>query len=201
MKYTALISLVALLAVSVSAQAAGDVEAGKAKAQACFACHGVNGVSTNPAWPKLAGQGADYIAKQLADFKSGKRTEPLMVAQVAGLSPQDMADLGAFFAAQKPDIGAADEKLVELGQKIYRAGNKETGVSACMACHSPTGAGNPPAKFPRLGGQHAPYVVKALKDFRSGKRTNDPAKMMQNIAAHMSDAEIEAVASYVQGLH
>ena len=201
MKYTALISLVALLAVSVSAQAAGDVEAGKAKAQACFACHGVNGVSTNPAWPKLAGQGADYIAKQLADFKSGKRTEPLMAAQVAGLSPQDMADLGAFFAAQKPDIGAADEKLVELGQKIYRAGNKETGVSACMACHSPTGAGNPPAKFPRLGGQHAPYVVKALKDFRSGKRTNDPAKMMQNIAAHMSDAEIEAVASYVQGLH
>ncbi len=201
MKYTALISLVALLAVSVSAQAAGDVEAGKAKAQACFACHGVNGVSTNPAWPKLAGQGADYIAKQLADFKSGKRTEPLMVAQVAGLSPQDMADLGAFFAAQKPDIGAADEKLVELGQKIYRGGNKETGVSACMACHSPTGAGNPPAKFPRLGGQHAPYVVKALKDFRSGKRTNDPAKMMQNIAAHMSDAEIEAVASYVQGLH
>ena len=201
MKYTALISLVTLLAVSVSAQAAGDVEAGKAKAQACFACHGVNGVSTNPAWPKLAGQGADYIAKQLADFKSGKRTEPLMVAQVAGLSPQDMADLGAFFAAQKPDIGAADEKLVELGQKIYRGGNKETGVSACMGCHSPTGAGNPPAKFPRLGGQHAPYVVKALKDFRSGKRTNDPAKMMQNIAAHMSDAEIEAVASYVQGLH
>ncbi len=199
MKYTALISLLSLLAMSV--QAAGDPEAGKAKAQACIACHGVNGVSTNPAWPKLAGQGAGYTAKQLADFKAGKRNEPLMVAQVASLSPQDMADLGAYFEAQKPDIGAADENLVELGEKIYRGGNKETGVSACIACHSPTGAGNPPAKYPRLGGQHAPYVVKALKDFRDGKRSNDPARMMQSIAAKMSDAEIEAVASYVQGLH
>ncbi len=201
MKYKALISVITLLAVTVAAQAAGDPEAGKTKAQACFACHGVNGVSTNPVWPKLAGQGADYIAKQLGDFKSGKRTEPLMVAQVASLSPQDMADLGAFFAAQKPNIGAADEKLVSLGEKIYRGGNKQSGVAACMACHSPDGAGNPPARFPRLGGQHAPYVTKALKDFRSGKRTNDPAKMMQNIAARMTDAEIEAVASYVQGLH
>jgi len=201
MKYTALISLLTLLAVSVSVQAAGDPEAGKAKAQACFACHGVNGVSTNPVWPKLAGQGADYIAKQLADFKAGKRIAPLMQAQVASLSSQDMADLAAFFASQKPNIGAADKNLVKLGEKIYRGGNKETGVSACMACHSPTGSGNPPARFPRLGGQHAQYVVKALKDFRSGKRTNDPAKMMRMIAGHMSDAEIKAVASYVEGLH
>jgi cytochrome c553 len=202
MKSQVLIALFAVFAVATTAQAAGDAEAGKTKAQVCFSCHGVNGVSVNPVWPKLAGQNAGYIAKQLADFKAGtERSDPLMMAQVMPLSPQDMEDLAAFFAKQKPSPGSAEEAKLTLGQQLYRGGNKATGVAACMACHGPSGAGNPAAKYPRVGGQHAPYVVKALKDFRSGTRKNDPGKMMQNIAAHMTDAEIEAVASYMQGLH
>jgi cytochrome c553 len=202
MKSQVLIALFAVFAVATTAQAAGDAEAGKTKAQVCFSCHGVNGVSVNPVWPKLAGQHAGYIAKQLADFKAGtERSDPLMMAQVMPLSPQDMEDLAAFFAKQKPSPGSAEEAKLTLGQQLYRGGNKATGVAACMACHGPSGAGNPAAKYPRVGGQHAPYVVKALKDFRSGTRKNDPGKMMQNIAAHMTDAEIEAVASYMQGLH
>ncbi len=201
MKYKALISMFTLFALATGAQAAGDAAAGQTKAQNCVGCHGVNGNSTNPVWPKLAGQHAGYIVKELGDFKAGKtRKDPLMSAQAAGLSAEDMADLGAFFSSQKMSPGVTDEAKLELGQKIYRAGNKKSGVSACMACHSPTGAGNPPAKFPRLSGQHAAYVVKALKDFRSGARSNDAGKMMRNVAAHMTDAEIEAVASYVQGL-
>ena len=202
MKSQVLIALFAVFAVASTTQAAGDAEAGKTKAQVCFSCHGVNGDSVNPVWPKLAGQHASYIAKQLADFKAGtERSDPLMMAQVMPLSPQDMQDLAAFFAKQKPSPGSADEAKLTLGQQLYRGGNKATGVAACMACHGPSGAGNPAAKYPRVGGQHAPYVVKALKDFRSGTRKNDPGKMMQNIAAHMTDAEIEAVASYMQGLH
>ncbi|MGW8227624.1 MAG: c-type cytochrome [Gammaproteobacteria bacterium] len=202
MKSQVLIALFAVFAVASTTQAAGDAEAGKTKAQVCFSCHGVNGDSVNPVWPKLAGQHASYIAKQLADFKAGtERSDPLMMAQVMPLSPQDMQDLAAFFAKQKPSPGSADEAKLTLGQQLYRGGNKATGVAACMACHGPSGAGNPAAKYPRVGGQHAPYVVKALKDFRSGTRKNDPGKMMQNIAARMTDAEIEAVASYMQGLH
>jgi cytochrome c553 len=202
MKLQALISLIAMFAVAGVSQAAGDAEAGKTKAQVCFSCHGANGVSVNPAWPKLAAQNAGYIVKQLADFKAGtERSDPLMSAQVAPLSPQDMEDLAAFFAKQKPSQGSADEKKVALGEKIYRGGNSTTGVSACMACHGPTGSGNPAAKYPRVSGQHATYIVKALKDFRSGARQNDPGKMMQNITARMTDAEIDAVASYMQGLH
>ena len=202
MKYQALISLFALFAVAATTQAAGDAEAGKTKAQVCFSCHGVNGNSANPVWPKLAGQHASYITKQLADFKAGtERNDPLMMAQVMPLSPQDMDDLAAFFAKQKPSPGSAEEAKLALGKQIYQGGNKATGVSACMACHGPTGAGNPAAKYPMVSGQHAPYVVKTLKDFRSGARKNDPGKMMQNVAARMTDAEIEAVASYMQGLH
>jgi len=202
MKPKIFISLLALFAVSGTSQAAGDAEAGKAKAQVCFSCHGVNGNSVNPAWPKLAGQHPGYIAKQLADFKAGdERNDPLMLGQVMSMSPQDMADLAAFFARQKPVAGSADEAKLAMGEKIYRGGNKATGVSACMACHGPTGAGNPAAKYPMLGGQHAAYTVKTLKDFRSGMRKNDPGKMMQNITARMTDAEIEAVSSYMQGLH
>ena len=202
MKSKLFISLLALFVVTGASQAAGDAEAGKAKAQVCFSCHGVNGDSVNPVWPKLAGQHAGYLAKQLADFKVGtERNDPLMMGQVMSLSPQDMADLAAFFAKQKPSPGSADEAKLAMGEKLYRGGNKATGVSACMACHGPTGAGNPAAKYPLLSGQHAAYTIKALKDFRSGSRKNDPGKMMQNVAARMTDAEIEAVSSYMQGLH
>ncbi len=124
-----------------------------------------------------------------------------MAGQVAALSSQDMADLGAFFATQKTSPAGADESQVKLGEKVFRAGNKATGVSACMACHGPTGSGNPAAKFPSLKGQHAAYTEKALKDFKNGVRTNDAGKMMQNVTALMTDKEIKAVAAYIQGLH
>lgn len=187
---------------STGVHAAGDAKAGKAKAVSCGGCHGADGNSANPSWPKLAGQHADYIAKQLEDFKAGKkRNDPLMAGQVASLSSQDMADLGAFFSSKAGSQGAASEKLAAAGEKLYRGGDKKKGVAACIACHGPTGAGNPGAKFPKLSGQHAAYVEKAMKDFRSGARTNDMNKMMQNIAEKMSDKEIKAVASYISGLH
>ena len=202
MIYKTLIDVCAMLALTGVSVAAGDAKAGKAKAVNCAGCHGVNGNSTNPAWPKLAGQHAGFIAKQLADFKSGKtRSDPLMAGQVANLSQQDMDDLGAYFASQTGSQGAADEKLAVAGAKLYRGGNKKKGVAACIACHGPTGAGNPAAKFPKLSGQHAAYVEKAMKDFRSGKRSNDMNNMMRNIAEKMSDKEIKAVASYISGLH
>lgn len=191
----------ALLALAGSAFAAGDAKAGKAKAAVCFGCHGVNGVSTNPVWPKLAGQHAGYIAKQLGDFKAKHRNDPVMSSQAVGLSDQDMADLAAFFAKQKVSLGGADEKLVAQGKKIYHGGIKDKKVAACMGCHGPSGSGNPAAKFPRLSGQHAAYVAKTMGDFRSGNRSNDPNKMMRDIAARMSDNDIKAVAAYIQGLH
>ena len=196
-------AVLSIAAISGSVQAAGgNADAGKTKAQVCFSCHGMNGDgSTNPPWPALAGQHASFISKQLADFKSGARMEPLMIAQVANLSEQDMADLAAFFASQGVKQGKADKDKLELGGKMYRAGNKTTKVAACMACHGPSGAGNPGANFPLLSGQNSAYVVKALKDFRSAARTNDAGKMMQGVAKSMTDAEIEAVASFVSGLH
>jgi cytochrome c553 len=201
-------TLIAVCALSITVAstgvsvAAGDAKAGKAKAISCAGCHGVNGNSTNPSWPKLAGLSEAYIAKQLADFKSGKkRSDPLMGGQVASLSKQDMDDIGAYFAKQTGTQGATDEKLALAGEKFYRGGNKKKGVAACIACHGPTGAGNPAASFPKLSGQHAAYVEKAMKDFRSGKRSNDMNNMMRNIAEKMSDKEIKAVASYISGLH
>lgn len=201
MIYKTLIAVVATMALTGVSVAAGDATAGKAKSVSCAACHGADGNSMNPTWPKIAGQSASYIAKQLADFKAKKRNDPLMSFQAAGLSAQDMDDLGAFFASQTGSQGAADEKLAAAGAKLYRGGNKKKGVAACIACHGPTGAGNPAAKFPMLSGQHAAYLEKAMKDFRAGTRSNDMNKMMQNVAEKMSDKEIQAVASYISGLH
>ncbi len=190
----------ALVYASGPAVAAGDPAAGKKKAAACASCHGPDGNSPNPEWPKLASQHARYIVKQLKDFKEGRRKNSLMSPMAAPLSDQDREDLAAYFASQPISPGEADPKLVKLGEKIWRGGNKKTGVSACMACHAPNGVGNPQANFPRLAGQHAKYVEIQLKAFRSGERANDAGKMMRNIAAKMTDEEIAAVASYVQGL-
>lgn len=205
MKYTTLVSLLAaslFAPVFAFAAPAGDADAGEAKAQSCAACHGAKGNSAVANFPKLAGQHAGYTAKQLADFKQGEtRSDPVMAGQVASLSEQDMADLGAYYAEQSVSLGQADEELVELGEKIYRGGNSERGVSACIACHGPTGKGNPAANFPLLSGQHTDYLVKALEDFRDGKRSNDMNGMMRDIASNMNDREIKAVASYISGLH
>ena len=196
--FTAIFSLISSIS---PAWAGGDATAGKAKSATCAGCHGMDGNSANPEWPKLAGQGDRYLDKQLQDFKGGARSNATMAPMVAALNEQDMADLSAFFSSQTVQAGSADEKLVELGQKTYRGGNPASGVPACTGCHAPSGVGNPAAGFPSLSGQHARYVEIQLNAFKSGERSNDAGKMMRSIASKMTEQEIKAVASYVQSLH
>lgn len=185
---------------TVAVPAAGDADAGKRKAAACFGCHGVDGNSSNPLWPKLAGQHAGYIAKQLADFKNGLRKDPTMQGFAAGLSEQDRQDLGAYFERQKIKIdGASNAELAKAGERLYRGGDAKMGISACMSCHGPAGKGIPP-RFPRVSGQHAAYAKKQLMDFKNGLRRND-SETMTRIAFHMSKEQIEQVAEYMAGLH
>ncbi len=179
--------------------AAGSITAGKAKAGVCVACHGATGNSANPLWPNLAGQGADYIAKQLLDYKSGARKDPLMAGMAAPLSNEDAANLGAYFEALAAKTGVvASKELARAGGRLYRGGNAKTGVTACMSCHGPAGKGIPPV-YPRVSGQHAAYTIKQLKAFKDGSRSND-SKVMQVIAFRMSEAEIKAVSEYITGL-
>lgn len=188
------------MGTSTIVMAAGDVSAGKKKAAVCAACHGTDGNSLSDAFPKLAGQHESYIVKQLMDFQQGNRQNALMAPMVANLSEQDMADLGAYFASQKTAPGAVSEELVTAGEKIYRAGNKETGLPACMACHGPNGSGMPAAKWPKLSSQYSAYVETQLHAFAKGERSNDPNSMMRDIASKMSEDEIKAVSAYVFGL-
>ena len=189
---------------------AGDAAAGKALATACGACHGADGNSQAPTFPKLAGQGEKYLVKQMKDIKAGARKVPEMTGQLDNLSDADIENIAAFYAGQPATLAGAkdDKELLALGQKIYLAGNKEAGVPACSGCHSPSGVGNAPAGFPRLSGQHPDYIAKQLKDFRAGAeytdrgRHNDgDSKIMRAGVARMSDREIEAVANYISGLH
>ena len=184
------------------AQAAGNVAAGeKIVTGVCAACHGVDGNSAITTNPKLAQQHPEYIAKQLANFKSGERKNAIMSGMAAGLSAEDMANVAAYFGAQKAKVGSATTNVAgSLGEKIYRGGIASVGVPACASCHGATGAGLP-VQFPRLSGQHADYVVTQLKAFYAGERANDNAKVMRMIAAKMSDAQMAAVADYIQGLH
>ncbi|MBU0500708.1 MAG: c-type cytochrome [Gammaproteobacteria bacterium] len=194
------VAFVVALAMTGAVQAAGDAAAGQTKSATCLACHGADGNSVNPIWPKLAGQHPEYIIKQLADLKSGVRADPLMSPMATPLSDADAADLAAFFASQKTAQGTAAAEQVKAGETLYRAGNADSGVTGCIACHGPAGAGNAAANFPQLAGQHANYLEKALKDFRAGTRSNDSNKMMRDIAGKMTDADIAAVAQYIQGL-
>ncbi len=190
----------ALLLGSVSAFAAGDAAAGKQKSATCAACHGADGNSTNAQYPKLAGQHASYLYKELKNFKQGKRVNVIMQGMVKSLSDKDMQDLAAYFSQQTIKPGVADPKLVAQGEQLYRGGDAKRGIPACSGCHGPAGRGNPLARFPRLAGQHAEYVASQLKMFRSRQRANDPNGMMRGVAANMTDQEIAAVASYIQGL-
>ena len=194
------------------AMAEGDAAAGQTKAAQCGACHGADGNSAAPTFPKLAGQGEKYLLKQIMDIKSGAREVPQMVGQLDNFNEQDMADIAAYFSSQKMQLSGSKPMKVKLnsgdtvdglklGRTIFRAGNPETGVPACMGCHSPTGKGNSPAGFPRLSGQYAEYVETQLKAFRSGARANDgETRIMRTVAKQLSDAEISAVADYVAGL-
>lgn len=180
---------------------AGDAEAGKAKSATCAACHGADGNSMAPTFPKIAGQGERYLIKQIKDIRDGNRQVPAMAPFVAGLSDEDVADLAAYFGSQTPTSGGAKEELVELGESIYRGGIASKNVPACIACHGPTGAGVDLAGFPRLAGQHDVYTATQLKAFSNNLRTNDgDSRMMRDIAYRLHEKEIEAVASYIQGL-
>ena len=198
----------ALTAFAPAALAAGSAEAGAAKAVVCVACHGVDGNSFNPEWPVLAGQNAAYTVNALKAFKACQPDKPqdcernnvLMAPQAATLTDQDMEDIGAFFASKPRQPKAADENKLQTGERLYRGGNKESGIAACIACHGPNGAGNAPAGYPALGGQHAVYTAQQLRAYRSTERKSDLNQMMRNNTARLTDAEIDAVASYIQGL-
>lgn len=189
-----------LFAVHGAASAAGSAEAGQTKAGTCIACHGLDGNSTNPEWPSLAGQHQTYIVKQLKAFKSGVRQNPLMSPMAAGLSEQDMEDLAAYYSSKALKGQEADKSKIPLGQQLYRGGNSQNQTPACMACHGPAGRGNAAAAYPSIGGQHATQVALQLKAYRTGERKTDPNEMMRNVAAKLTDEQIDAVASYVQGL-
>ena len=183
-----------------TASPAGNAETGATKAVVCQACHGANGNSANPQWPSLAGLGADYIAEQLQNFKSGKRNNPVMMPNTAGLSAGDMADLGAYFDSL-PNTGLeADPSYWKAGEQLYRGGDAARAIPACMACHGPSGRGNEPAKFPALRGQQAVYVVKQLNDYASGARATGPNGIMETIAKRLSAEDMRNLASYVQGM-
>jgi cytochrome c553 len=181
--------------------AQGDAAAGQAKSALCSTCHGADGNSELSINPKLAGQSANYIVKQLMDYKSGARANATMAAMVGNLSPQDMQDIAAWYSSNEVTLSGADAEILELGQRIYRGGNKELGVMACAGCHSPTGSGNAPAGFPSLSGQHVDYTLGQLKNFRSGARANDNSSMMRSVVERLTDKELEALASYVSGLN
>lgn len=190
----------ALLLGATTASAAGDPQAGQEKAAACAACHGADGNSASAEWPKLAGQHASYLEKQLLEYQDGTRANAVMQGMAASLGEEDIADLAAYYAGQSVAFGVADPDLVEMGETLYRGGDPERGITACSACHGPAGRGNMAARFPFLAGQHAEYTTAQLRMFRAGERGNDPNGMMQGAVANLTDAQIEAVASYIQGL-
>lgn len=210
---TTLHTAVVLIAVLLTpfALAEGNADAGKTKTAMCSACHGADGNSAAGAFPKLAGLGEKYLDKQLQDIKSGTRPVAEMTGMLNALTKEDLADIAAYYASQTRQLSGSQEnaKQLALGEKIYRAGNLETGVPACTGCHSPAGNGNTPAGYPALGGQHAQYVVKQLRAFRTGAhdaedpsaRKNDDVKVMRSVAARMNDQEINALANYIAGLH
>ena len=190
--------------------AEGNINAGKHKAESCASCHGDNGNSMVATFPKLAQQHSSYIERQLRAFKDGSRNDPMMSAMALALTDEDMADISAYYAAQKISENAMpvladddeDEKptgkkdiqtLIARGSDLYRNGNLTSEVSACIACHGPFGEGNKPASFPALKSQHADYLIKALTDFKSGSRSNNPENIMHMIAKKMTDEEIKAV--------
>jgi cytochrome c553 len=196
----------AALAHAADALPAGNAQAGAAKAATCGACHGPTGNSPNPEWPSLAGQHHEYIAEQLALLKSGARVAPVMNPMAAMLSPQDMADLAAYFEAQTLVGLEADAALAEAGQKLYRGGDAARGIPACLACHGPNGRGNGPARWPQVRAQQPTYAMTQLRSFAArtryaGNAMPPPgAEMMTDVAKRLSEDDIKALSAYLQGL-
>lgn len=197
--------------------APGDASAGANKAAVCAACHGLDGNSADPQYPKLAGQHEAYTARHLALFKGGERQNAIMLGFAATLSAQDMRDLGAFYASQAALPGTADDseitdpdsphlgkRFYEVGQALYRGGDTARGIPACAACHGPAGHGLPGPTYPRLAGQHAQYTADMLRRYRGGEvhgRGDNANAVMAGVAQQLSDQEIEALATFIEGLH
>lgn len=197
----ALLGLGLVLAQSVTA--AGDPVAGQQKSAVCAACHGADGNSVVAMWPKIAGQHEAYLARHITLIRDGNRPVPEMMGIVANLTDQDISDLAAYFSSQVKKPGVANPDLVPAGEKLYRGGRADDGIPACIACHGPAGEGNPFAGYPRLSGQHALYTSNILKKYRAGTNWGpDDANsaVMTGVARLLTDAEIEAVASYLEGL-
>lgn len=202
-----------LLVLAPISFAGGDAANGEALSAPCAACHGADGNSLSPSFPKIAGLGEKYLYKQLLDIQSKTRDIVEMTGQLDQMSDQDLKDLAAFYASKPTQLsGAVDQELMlnsgekvsslALGEQVYRAGNAETNVPACSGCHSPRGLGNAPAAYPRLSGQHADYIEKQLLAFQAGTRANDgESRTMRSVAKNMSAAEIKAVASFIAGLN
>ena len=202
---TAAVSLLAIAAapptLAADATTAGSAEAGQVKSVTCAACHGIDGNSLNPEWPSIAGQHEGYLIKALQTFRSGDRKNVLMNGMAMPLTDEDIRDLAAYFAKQKRKGNVADPGLVTAGERLYRGGNKDLGVPACLACHGPTGLGNPAAGWPAISGQHATYAAAQLVAYRSKQRATDgDTQMMRNVASALTDDDIKAVTSYIQGL-
>jgi len=184
------------------ALAAGNASEGQAKTTVCAGCHNADGNSSVPNFPKLAGQGERYLVDQISDIKAGLREVVEMTGMTDGLSEQDIADISAFYASQMATTGQANPDTVALGESLFLGGNEAKGIPSCTGCHAPNGKGNAPAGFPLLAGQHATYIEGQLKKYRSGERAYDASSnMMRDIAANLSDAEIEALANYISGLY
>lgn len=203
MKKIIVSGMVLMFAFAGVAQAAGNAEAGKTKAASCAGCHGVDGNSMVPTFPKLAGQGEKYIAKQLAEFKANTtRKNDMMLGMAAPLSEEDAADIGAFYASQKlAGPAPADESKLDMGRQIYKGGNLTEGIPACQACHGPRGAGVAGSGYPQVGGQYVDYTLAQLKAFREGTRMNDDKMLMRSIIKDMTDEQLEAVSHYIASLH
>ena len=209
--FLTIICLVVTLSAT-EAMAAGDATAGQSKVAVCAGCHGSDGNSMVPAFPKLAGLGEKYLTEQLRYMKSGERVVVEMTGLLIGSSDQDLQDMAAYYNSQLRQVSGAQEitlvgitdsdQALDYGEKVYRGGNINTGVASCTGCHSPSGNGNGPAGYPALGGQHADYIAKQLLAYRRGERASGVnASIMQGVAANLSDKEIKAVANYISGLN
>jgi len=194
--------LLSLLLIDLpgSLLAAGDPIVGKTRAIICIGCHAVDGNSTNPDYPKLAGQGEAYLVKQLSDFKSGKRKEEHMSSMVEAISENDIPHIAAFFSQQKRRSETAVAQKNQTGQLLYLYGQAKRSIRACAQCHGTNGRGDPSRLYPSLAGQHSRYIEKCLKDFRSAERQNDKNGVMRQIASRLSDTEIRAIAHYISSL-
>ena len=205
MKFLSILAIVFFTTINLINPAySSDIDKGKELSVSCAACHGDNGISVNPVWPKLAGQNPKYLASQLYEFRKGaegNRNNAVMYGIAVTLSDSDIEDLSAYYASLKSNVGLTQDKYLELGRDMYRGGNMDIKIQACISCHGPNGQGNYAAAIPMLSGQHSQYTYQQLKNFQSSMRSNDYNKMMRNIVHRMTDEEMKAVASYIEGLY